>query len=943
MKYGCKYIWFLLIGLSLPALSAGAGTAGAAFFADISGDATLRDDVRGPVIKGSQRDYELRVRNLFKRGLWEEGKKVLDEGLGNFESSAVLNQLMGSYWLHHKDFDKARYYLIRSLREEPKDIETLRLLTKVEEETEHYSSAIVYCNQSLEISPYDFDLWRKKISLFRKQGNEAEASRLLKRLMEIYPDREDVRKEVAGDYEIRYREYRKKNNLAGQEAMLRQLVTLVPSDAEFQMALCNLLIQTGCMEDALDVAGRAATVVSDPYPFVQKKASILGEMTRYSEAQAYIQSALASIPALASSRGKLSALSADLAREQARYAAENDPYTAYGKLYAKEHSDEALNYLLNTSMTRGYLDDALTYIREARRRHGDTHNLLYREYTIERRLGDTKAATAMLEEIHSRYPDDMDINEELCALHMEEIRRMMDFQQWNEAAALLEKMSAYKLESDSREAVEKRLFTCYLNAGKLQQALGKIDQVSEDPRTRAGLYEEAMLPYIRQLISKGMLYKAEDEIRLILDKGYPSADVLSVAVSTELSLGNTSEARSLVEEGKSLFPEEPYFLLKDAQLTAAEGDYDKAYAMLDDLLSVYVGDTAMVKAYAECCEAIARRDIKEGEYEEALRMIERGLEADPGNETLILAKTEVYEKLKDWDKAVEAYRLYHPAYGELADYMRHMEGLRRHLTNNQVMFFYQQARPSSEDNITSQASMTYSRTQKRNTYTLGLVFVGRDGREKADEETLIVGGHGIQVNGEWQHQWGSRLGTSLSGAYATKFLPRYKIGLGGTYDLGKGWSGQSDLSYRFVNDSQKASLTGAGLGVTKETGAFSLGAKFNALYLSGAASKTLSSKIFFNGGLTARCYPAEENHSYFYVGGSVGNAPEISLIDNSMPVKFDQLNTMLSAGGLLVVSSMLDIGVSGTWYDMTTSSGSSENANRSRNYLYFSAYVTIHF
>lgn len=305
-----------------------------------------RNENYTPTKKGTPGYYDKTVRHLFRQGLWGTGKKLLDEGLSKYETLSALNELMGSYWLHYKKYDKARYFLIRSLRDDNKNPQTLQMLMKVEEMTKHYSSALVYCNQLLELAPYEYTLWRKKIELYRLQGNNVEAIKMLKRLGEIYPEREEVRREIADDYETRYRRFKKKRNIAGQEEMLRELVRLVPKDAEFQMALCNLLIQSGRMEEALDVAGHAATVVAYPYPFVEKKASILGEMSRYGEALSYVRTVRASIPALAPSYGKLNGLRSNLEREQARTAAQNDPYTAYGRLYEKEHSEEALTYLV---------------------------------------------------------------------------------------------------------------------------------------------------------------------------------------------------------------------------------------------------------------------------------------------------------------------------------------------------------------------------------------------------------------------------------------------------------------------------------------------------------------------------------------------------------------------------------------------------------------------
>lgn len=896
-----------------------------------------------PTKEGTPGYYDDKVRHLFKQGLWGTGKTLLDEGLSKYETVSALNELMGAYWLHYKKYDKARYFLIRSLRDDNKNPQTLQMLMKVEEMTQHYSSAIVYCNNLLELTPYEYTLWRKKIELFRLQGNNVEATRMLKRLGEIYPEREEVRRELAGEYETRYRKFRASKNLAGQEEMLRELIKVAPKEAEFQMALCNLLIKSGRMEAALDVAGHAATVVTYPYPFVEKRASILGDMSRYGEAIMYVRNAQVSIPALAPSRSKLSNLKSNLEREQARIAAQNDPYTAYGRLYEREHSEEALTYLLNTSMSRGYLDDALMYIREARRRRGDTQNLMYREYIVQRRLGNTRAATAMLEKIHSLWPDNEDANEELCAIRMEEVRHMMDLQQWGEAATVLEQLSNYKVDNETKDAIARRLFTCYVNAGYRQKALQQLDKISNSQEMTAELYEEVMMPYIKLLMSKGMMHKAQEEIQKVLDKGHPSADILNMAITTELVLKNTEKARELVEKGKKLYPDDPYFMLKDAQLTAAEGNYAEAYDMLHSMIDTYIGDTAVVKAYAECCEELATRYAKASGYEAALRLIDEGLEYYPSSQSLILAKSMVYEKMREWEKAIEAYDLYHPTFDEIHDYYLRMESLKRHLLKNQVMIDYQRARPSSEDNITSMATVAYSRILKNNTYTLSMVYVGRDGLTESTNSTEAEGGNGIQMIGEWEHKWDERFTTNILAGVATKFLPRIKLGLGGSYAFDNDWTAKGDLSYRLIGEGYKTSLIGAGVGVSKELEPFSLGADVRIFYMTGKDTEFLSNKLFVNGGVIAKCYPIESNSSHFYVTGSVGNAPELSLIDNSMPVKFNQLNTMLCCGGLWVINSMLDFGISGTWYNMAVSTKSDLKASNSKNYLYLDAYVTIHF
>ena len=106
------------------------------------------------------------VRMMFKNGQWEEGKRLLDEGLRYYTDTNDLNELNGRYYYHMKDYDNARYYLVVACRDNPENVTAKQLLVTVEEVTKNYSSAICYINELLEINPYWKGLWRKKIGLF---------------------------------------------------------------------------------------------------------------------------------------------------------------------------------------------------------------------------------------------------------------------------------------------------------------------------------------------------------------------------------------------------------------------------------------------------------------------------------------------------------------------------------------------------------------------------------------------------------------------------------------------------------------------------------------------------------------------------------------------------------------------------------------------------------
>lgn len=106
-----------------------------------------KDDVHTPDY------YESNVRSMFGREQWEAGKQLLDEGLSIYPDVNGLNELCGRYHYRKKDYDTARYFLVRAVRDNPENVEAKQLLIKVEDETRNYSSAICYVNELLEINP----------------------------------------------------------------------------------------------------------------------------------------------------------------------------------------------------------------------------------------------------------------------------------------------------------------------------------------------------------------------------------------------------------------------------------------------------------------------------------------------------------------------------------------------------------------------------------------------------------------------------------------------------------------------------------------------------------------------------------------------------------------------------------------------------------------------
>ena len=566
--------------------------------------------------------YDATVRAAFKRGNWEGGKRLLDEGLKYYPSVSVLNELAGSYYYHKRAYDDARFYLVRALRDNNSNVDAKQLMVKVEEDTKNYSSAICYVNELLEIHPYWKGLWRHKISLYRKQGNDQEADRLLHRLCQIYPNDAQLKKDLNYQLELRANADRKKGNKEGAIASLRELVKNNPRTEEPYLQLCNLLLQEGYRSEAIEVAGRGAANLPNSSRLVMKKAGILADDSRYAEAMAYVEQAMKTnrSPQLVSFYNSMQA-------DAARAASHNDPYVLYGKVYERTKSQESLDYLLSTSITRGYYDNALYYIGEARKRKGDTEDLLYKQYVVNKRMGNTQAANNLLVRLYQRNPRNKDVAGDLAQLRLSQAVRLMSEKSYGEALPLLQFAAGHSQEKDVRESAYSRIVTCNVElrrydaadralaeynthfpgrpdyvlrhgdilnrSGRTEAALSFLAQAANsenDELTRAqyvNAYEETAVPYIKRLMAAGAVAKAYTQCENLLSVCPMSEDGLHYAVNASAQLQRWTDYRRFVSMGRMRYASDNFYIIKQAALYTGAKQFARADEILRPRVSEY--------------------------------------------------------------------------------------------------------------------------------------------------------------------------------------------------------------------------------------------------------------------------------------------------------------------------------------------------------------------
>ncbi len=919
--------------------------------------------------------YEHTVRQAFKRQDWEGGKHLLDEGLKHYPDVSGLNELAGRYFYHHKSYDDARFHLVKSVRDNNGNVQAKQLLVNVEEETKNYSSAICYVNELLEVNPYWKGLWRRKISLFRKQGNDEEADRLLHRICKIYPNDEQLQKDYTYRLEQNFREQKKNGDKEKTIASLRELVNHEPQNEEYYLTLCNLLLQQGNRSEAIEVADRGVSYIPGSTALIMKKAGILAEENRYSEAMSFVELCMKQ-----NHSGQLSSFYTSLRADAARAEARRDPYVLYGQVYESSKSQEALDYLLSTSISRGYYEDALLYIAEARKRQGDTPALLYKAYIVNKRMGNTRAANGMLARLYERNPQDKDISDELCRVRLEQSTTLMNDGAYSEALNLLNFVADHTTESDMKESAYSRIVTCNIEMRRYDAAETALETLHEQYPERSGYvekradllekrghteqalaflekeinettdgfdrfmyvssYEEIAVPYIKNLMGSGAVTRAYNVTQKLLEL-LPSSEMgLHYAVNASAQLQRWEEHDRYVAQGLSLYPDDRFYIVKQASVYYRKGEYSSAVGLIRPQLDEFTGDTLLVKAYTAGSADWASSLIRAHKADSALAVVDSALVYDQNNRNLLYVKGLAYEALHEYDSAYVYQKYYIPSISEMRSFNRHLDALKAHDYKNGLNFEYLQGRFGEEDALTAVATLEYTRKlNKKNAIAARVNYAGREGAVAGSTTTeQVAGGTGVQLQGEWEHELNDKWSFKIDAAWANKYFPQIAANAQVQYTTKNDWEFEVHAGYRRLNSYEKSfkyapetydesrgemgfwtfdtwkksynNLISFGAGATKGIGDFSIGGKLNG-YL-------LSSKFYFNFNATAKYYLLGDGKTCILAMAGLGSAPETTMIDNAMPNTFNHLNTNVGLGGQWRVQRHITLGLLGTWYTYYT-------------------------
>ena len=866
------------------------------------------------------RYYVHRAEGYVSSNAWNTAKREIDAGLKVYSDDPDLRYLNGYYYYVIGDMNEARYNLVRATQTNDMHFKAKRVLVDVEDNLKHYSSAICYINELLEFQPYDRDLWRRKIAFYRKMKNDVEADAALKRLAHIYPNDSIVLADVRRRNHENWDNVLKKSSLREAADNLEQWIDQDPLVREYYIELVGTYTKLGEYEKAIGVANRGLVHFPNDPELVNKIVGIMTDLGLYTQALAFVKS-----------KKSGSDIYNNLLAEVAADARMHDPYEASGRLYLATHDPDALTYLINTALTRGYYDDARVYIADAMKREGRTPALLMKLYTLEKKSGNDKSCRRVLTELYEKNPDD----EELTEAYADMMMQLSDYdfasEQWGEAYLHLDKL--LELIPDTSDvwpvAVSRQIMVMgHLNKQEEAYRL-YVDAALRSPENRqrfASAYEDFAADRLKSLVEDEHYEEALDEAQNLLEVE-PSSEV---ALRCLINMANILKRKDIIHDavtkGYELYPDVPYFVVKKAVLLQQQGKTEDALSLLN--MSMNKGEyqsPQLIAAYAGISHDYATGLLKDRKADIALQVIDAALEYDMENKDLLYDKGVAYEYLKQFDKASEyQQRYYNPSNAEQEEYIRHIRYLGFRGNKNRVDATYTNAFFDAHDEklstiarLYSIASVSYSRITPRNTYTGQISYKGIDGYHAGTDNES--GGVGLEFMAQWDHVFNARWSGMVNAAISTKYFNRYCFNVSASYAAPKRWTPSLRLGYRRTPPSYLY-LGGENLGLVSKD-------EYNLFFIMPSVEKAwerirvsantdlalLSDSFFYNIGLKGKLFINNDNITSVSLITSFGSFPELTFFEQTALRNVSHTNAMVGFDFQYLVSRHFCLGLAGSW------------------------------
>ncbi|MBD1426572.1 tetratricopeptide repeat protein [Sphingobacterium arenae] len=903
-------------------------------------------------------DEANQINELYKQGRWEEGKKIAEDELKRNPKDSDMRMLLGKYFLEHQAYDKARYELSKSLEFAPTNVDSKHMLVTVETETQRYSSAICYINELLEVNPYWKGLWRKKIELYRTMGNHVEADRLLKRISQIYPEDSELNADRAHVFEQHAVNVQKSGKLNESIDIGRKLVDEQPQQHGSYVTVIDNYIKAGDYNNALVYAERGLNQFPGNSVFIQKKVAILEHQKRYPEILSFLDNQMKR-----GGEGNLRNQYNYFLLEAARAAKGNDPASLYGKIFeGSPGNKEAFDYVFNNLVAEQQYEEAIAVLERHRRSAGASKELDMKELMVYKRMENHPRIAALTRAYFAKYPNDTDLQESFVTITLQRAKDNMQDGKISDAITDWRDIIQYG-DEESVQIAQRGLYNAYVTEKRYQEAIMALDDMLLDSPGDMGLLVKKADMYYQQ----GRYEYALTVYEQVLDFASPQerdrhvvgyGEFVSPVIKNLRGTYRLEEARQYTERWLAVDPRNQEallnminlcFQLKDneAMLQYAQraeeqhsddiafkiklaeamnrkpGQLSDSWALLHHQVMLNPFHEPLVNTFNHTTEEYAGALLKDKEHGLALSIIDTALGYKDDNKALKYMKGLAYEGLKQYDSAYHYQQFYEPTLLEFEDFKAHLNYLSQRSFKNNVGFAHLRARYGDDYAITSISTAEYTRLLDNGSSWTGRVNYA--GREE---------GKGIQGQAEWAKPWTDKLSSRVDLAFSNKFFTKIAVNAAAMYVFRPTWEAEAGVGFRQFFSGEN--LANFNLEAVKDLGDWRLSVKWGNFFLDSEGEVTYLYSL-----MGRAQYFMANPRNYILAFGSIGNTPDVDLLDRQLYNSFDVFNAMIGAGMGRSITKNVSGNVIGSWYNFQTDKSLTSASFRNLYNLYFQLNVSF--
>lgn len=653
--------------------------------------------------KLSADDYLALVTQKIREKDYKKAIQLSYEGLENRPDYMDLHFMQGRAFMLQGNLDSARIKFKYVMTEAPRYRDSYLLATNLEIQQDNKEEANCIINDGLYYFPFERDFMIKKLEVLDFNRDYRQAERYAEKIISVH-----YNDSIAISYYINYkleraRYYIKQGNYLKASECYSAVLEESPYLKEAIDGMYNLEIKKGGYQNVMDHIN--AQLVKDPksYEYLTKKAIILSDQYRYSEALEAAEQLVKYYP------GDSRAIILHYETQMAcgRFYMKEDPYLVFQGVLEKRPTDkEALNYTINLATARGLYIEALIYENKALAAYPNDLEILEKKAGTLEILQRYSDAAHTSERLYRLSPRNNDYRNMVIEFNLLSGRQNMKQLEYDSALANYNKVLAiapgnydaivysadvYAQQKKYDEALdridmglnqnpddERLLFkraVVLQDAGLLDLAAQQAMQLHKMKR-RDKRYENLVIDiktvYAKNLMAVDDYDGAREEYRTILKLQPNNTDALNGMINLESGSHRFDSALYYTDLALLNNPNDRDLLLKKSSVLEAKQEYIEAYTITGNLMQRYPYNSKIKQTHIEQLLASGGAYNKRLAYDSALTEFYKVLEINPRDSNALNYASNILSEKNENDSALHLINkaLYYYPSNELFTFKR---------------------------------------------------------------------------------------------------------------------------------------------------------------------------------------------------------------------------------------------------------------------------------